>query len=392
MTNPDEGSQTRLLHRIAILLSVVVAAIGVAFFYFASSLCLAFLLAGFLAIVAEPLVGWLEESGLGRVTSATLVVLLGVVVVASGAYFGYQRVSDFVDEAPRYADKIRGAIEPISKKIQRVQENAGKVNPNPIPKKVPEVKLRESPSWISYVARGVGSVSGAIVVAGVVPFLVFFMLVRKQHIFWWLSTTFGTMTDVPKFAEHLGKMVRGFAGGNLLIGSGMAVVLVGVFLAIGLDQAVTIGIAAGFLNLIPFVGVILAGAIPLLAATLQFHSVGPFLIIAGAVTVLHLVSANILIPKFVGSRVNVGPVAATVGMLFWSWVWGGIGFLLAIPLTAFVKLVADCHPTLLPIANLLAETPRQPQPRWGRAGDALVRVLPRFRERWRSSPSEGPKE
>ena len=59
MTNPDEGSQTRLLHRIAILLSVVVAAIGVDFLYFASSLCLAFLLAGFLDIVAEPLVRWL---------------------------------------------------------------------------------------------------------------------------------------------------------------------------------------------------------------------------------------------------------------------------------------------------------------------------------------------
>ena len=46
-------------------------------------------------------------------------------------------------------------------------------------------------------------------------------------------------------------------------------------------------------------------------------------------------------------------MAATVGMLFWSWPWGAIGLLLAVPLTAFVKLVADCHPALLPISNLL---------------------------------------
>jgi hypothetical protein len=90
----------------------------------------------------------------------------------------------------------------------------------------------------------------------------------------------------------------------------------------------------------------------------------------------------VLIPKFIGSRVNIGPVAATVGMLFWSWVWGGVGLLLAIPLTAFVKLVADCHPALAPVANLLAETPR-PMPRWAEAGQTVARAIPLLRERFR---------
>jgi AI-2E family transporter len=64
---------------------------------------------------------------------------------------------------------------------------------------------------------------------------------------------------------------------------------------------------------------------------------------------LHLASANLLIPKFMGSRVNIGPVAATVGTLFWSWIWGAVGLLLAVPLTAFVKLVADCNPSSIHI-------------------------------------------
>ena len=376
----------RLLRRIAALLAVVVLAIGITFFYFASSLCLAFLLAGFLAILVEPLVMWLENSGLGRTGAATVVLCLGLLVVAGAGYFGYERVSDFVERLPSYTQKVRALIEPLSKKVQRVQENAGKINPNSAPKRVPEVKIRESASWWNYVARGVGSVSGAILVAGVVPFLVFFMLVRKHHIEWWMNATFSGMTDVGAFEDRLSRMVRGYAGGNLLIGSAMAVVLIGVFLAIRLDQAVTIGIAAGFLNLIPFIGVLLAAAIPLLGAALQFSTAGPFLAIAAAVTLLHLVSANVLIPRFIGSRVNVGPVAATVGMLFWSWVWGGIGFLLAIPLTAFVKLLADCHPALLPVANLLAEKPRVPQPRWSRGGSVLARAIPWWRER--SSPKQ----
>jgi hypothetical protein len=100
--------------------------------------------------------------------------------------------------------------------------------------------------------------------------------------------------------------------------------------------------------------------------------------------VLHLVSANLLTPRFIGSRVNIGPVAATVGMLFWSWVWGAVGLLLAVPLTAFVKLVADCNPSLIHIPNLLAETPR-PIPRWAlRSGVTVSRAIPFLRGHFRA--------
>jgi hypothetical protein len=104
-----------------------------------------------------------------------------------------------------------------------------------------------------------------------------------------------------------------------------------------------------------------------------------------AVTVvsLHLLSANLLIPKLIGSRVNIGPVAATVGMLFWSWLWGGIGLLLAVPLTAFVRLVADCHPVPLPISNLLAERPGA-IPRWALASEETATwAIPFLRSRFR---------
>jgi len=185
------------------------------------------------------------------------------------------------------------------------------------------------------------------VIAAVIPFLMFFMLIRKDHIYEWLCTTFATVTDVPKFVGRVTRMVRGFSGGNLIIGSVMAAVMIGVLLALGMDGAFALGSVSGFLNLIPFLGVVLASIIPLLAATLQFGSARPFLIIATTVVTLHLVSANLLIPKIIGSRVNIGPVAATVGMLFWSCLWGGIGLLLAVPLTAFVKLVVDCHPAHL---------------------------------------------
>jgi predicted PurR-regulated permease PerM len=311
-----------------------------------------------------------------------------VLLVSATLYVFYDKAAAFMDTLPEYTAKIRQAIEPVANRIQKIQENAGKLNPAPAPKKVPEVRVSQPPGWPSYLARGVGSVGGAIVVAGVIPFLMFFMLIRKDHIYEWLCTTFAIVTDVPAFVRRVTGMVRGFAGGNLIIGSIMAAVIIGVLFALRMEGAFALGIASGFLNLIPFLGVVLASVVPLLAATLQFGSAGPFLIIAATVVSLHLLSANLLIPKLIGSRVNVGPVAATVGMLFWSWLWGGIGLLLAIPLTAFVKLVADCHPALLPISNLLAERPRT-VPRWAQAGGATVtRAIPFLRSRFRAGQKQ----
>jgi predicted PurR-regulated permease PerM len=382
INSADNGSRERLLGRITALLWVVVIALAVTFFYFAGSLCIILLLAAFLAILLEPLVARLDKLHLPRSVSAAMVVVLGMVLVSATLYVFYDRATTFIDTLPQYAGKIRKAVEPVTQKIQRMQENAGKLYPAGPTKKVPEVKVSDTPSWPSYLVRGVGSVSGAIIIAGVVPFLVFFLLVRKEHIYNWLCTTFGSTTDVPRFVTGVSSMVRGFAGGNLIVGSMMAAVTAGALLAIGMDGAIALGIASGFLNLIPFLGVLSASTVPLLAATVQFSTAGPFLIIVLTVVSLHLLSANFLIPKFVGSRVNIGPVAATVGMLFWSWLWGGIGLLLAVPLTAFVKLVADCHPALLPISNLLAETPRT-VPRWAQAGHATVeRAIPFLRHRF----------
>jgi hypothetical protein len=77
--------------------------------------------------------------------------------------------------------------------------------------------------------------------------------------------------------------------------------------------------------------------------------------------------------------VSIGPVAATIGILFWGWLWGVVGLLLAVPLTAFIKMVADLNPSLSHLSNMLALTPR-PTPLWVRYGEtALRRVIPYLR-------------
>jgi predicted PurR-regulated permease PerM len=166
----------------------------------------------------------------------------------------------------------------------------------------------------------------------------------------------------------------------------MAVTTTLVLWSLGMEGAIPLGIASGLLNLLPFLGLIAALALPLAAALLQFNTLIPFVVILLTILFLHVVSASLLIPKFIATRVSIGPVAATVGILFWGWLWGVMGLLLAVPLTAFIKLVADLHPSLCHLSNMLALTPR-PAPRWVRYGEtALERAIPYLRPRQEKVP------
>jgi predicted PurR-regulated permease PerM len=382
--NLQPETQPRPLVRVVALLWVVVIAIIVAFGFFASSLCITFLLAGFLAILLDPIPSYFQRLHVPRLLSSAVLVISGMLLVTLLVYVSYSRATAMIDNMPEYADRIRDAVKPLTQSIEKVQRSAGSITAAAPSKRVQEVRVSETPAWPSYLIRGVGSAWGAVIVGGLVPFLMFFMLVRKSHLYDWLANAFGEKMNVPQFTSRLTKMVRGFALGNLIIGAAMAAITVAVFYQLKLQGAVPLGIASGFLNLVPFVGAILAAALPLLASTLQYDSAGPYLIILLTVFALHLVSSNFLVPKFIGSRVNIGPVAATMGILFWGWMWGVMGILLAVPLTAFVKLVADCHPSLIHISNLLAETPR-PVPNWAQTSQAKVtQAIPFLRRRVRA--------
>ena len=371
-----------LLRRIATLLFILVAGLLTVFSYYASSLCITVVLAAFLAILFDPMVVKLEKLHLPRSLAAAAVVLVGIGLIGLLGYELYGKAITFAEELPVYTSKIQQTIAPISRKIQKVQQSAGTLTDDVHPsKKVPEVRLQDSPTWPAYLVRGAGSVWGVLIIAGVVPFLTFFMLCSKDQMAIRMNALFRSKIDTARFITNVNQMIRGFVAGNLIVGSVMAVATAAMLLGIGMKGAIPLGIASGVLNLVPFLGLIFSLALPLAGALLQFNTPGPYIVIILTILLLHVLSANLLIPKFIATRVSIGPVAATVGILFWGWLWGVMGLLLAVPLTAFVKMVADLHPSLGHLSNMLALTPR-PIPRWVRYGETIAeRAIPYFRGR-----------
>lgn len=153
---------------------------------------------------------------------------------------------------------------------------------------------------------------------------------------------------------QIAAMMRTYIVGNVIIGLAMALIIVGVFGALRLPDFIFVGMISGFLSLVPYLGVVLALAPPVLVAVGQMSGAVLATVVA-TVLILHVLAWNVLLPKFIGRRVQLNPLAVTIALLLWGWIWGGMGLILAIPLTAAVKIVCDHVESLRPYAGLLGE-------------------------------------
>ena len=107
--------------------------------------------------------------------------------------------------------------------------------------------------------------------------------------------------------------------------------------------------------MIPYLGVALAMAPPLMMALGQYASATPFIVIAVTVMVVHLLAINVLTPKFVGHQVSLNALTVTIAMMFWGWLWGAAGLILAVPMTAALKAVCDNVEKLKPWGAWMGE-------------------------------------
>jgi predicted PurR-regulated permease PerM len=149
-------------------------------------------------------------------------------------------------------------------------------------------------------------------------------------------------------------MVRAYVVGNFLLGVLLSVASSILFASVRLPYWPVVGPMSGFLSLVPYIGMPLA-LIPPLVAVLPTGTTTLYLFLLVSVGLLHLFALNLLYPKFVGSRVHLNPLAVTIALMLWGMLWGGIGLILAIPITAGLKAICDNVTSLKPYGRLLGD-------------------------------------
>jgi predicted PurR-regulated permease PerM len=106
--------------------------------------------------------------------------------------------------------------------------------------------------------------------------------------------------------------------------------------------------------MVPYIGAVLAWLPAFMLALTKWQTIGPFLAIAGVLTGIHIFALNLIAPQLVGKRLRLNAVAITISLLFWGWVWGGMGLLLAIPITATLRVFCDHTESWKPIGRWLS--------------------------------------
>jgi predicted PurR-regulated permease PerM len=352
-SSPTTAASTNSLRIIAI-------AIVFTFLYFASSLVISLIVSIFIASILEPGVKWIERFRLPRWVGSLIMVMATLAIMYLLVYIIYDRTVAFATALPQYAERLKQIIAHVQLTFRNIRLSATSLLPTAQevgPTNTVQVQQQEP--WLQFLLRGLGSAYGFLTAVLFIPILVFFMLTSKHQM--WLAT----MNLFPPGRRHaaedvingITQMVRAYVLGNLLVALISALVIWPVFYAIKLPYALIMGFLSALLSMIPYLGVAFGVLPPLLVGLVhpEYNSSTPFVIIIVTVVVMHFVAMNILTPKLVGSRVNLNPLTVTVSMMFWGWLWGGVGLVLAVPITAAIKAVCDNVDSLRPYGAWLGE-------------------------------------
>ena len=313
-----------------------------------------------ISILLDPIVVKASNRGIHR-GIASFFTTFGFIVLLTAAGFGVYSVSyRAMESSPVYLTQIRKIARVINLQTASLQHQTGALeNSNSLQPDVQKVQVIEGVgSWYSVALRMVGSVFESVSIALFVPLLVFYFLTDKSNLLESFNTLAGRVFYLPKLHSDLPRMIRAFVIGNLIGG----LILVGLnlilFFALGLHHAFGLACVSGFLNLIPLFGAPLAMILPLGQALVEWTVPLPFLILVLGLVGFHFIVGNVVLPQIIGPRINVNSASLVLGLLFWGWMWGAMGFLLAIPLTATLKILLESNKNTVPIANLLAVKPR----------------------------------
>jgi predicted PurR-regulated permease PerM len=334
---------------------VIAAAIILLFCYYAQGVVITLLLSILLAYFLDPAVELLERAGMPRTGGAMVMVLLLIFVLGAVGYGLGSRTANFADNWPKYGAVLRGAADSIETKINGIE---GRVSPGTPTGGGDNAEIRNlEPGLVrTLILRGMGSLYALFLEITFVPFLVFFMLAGKREVWHGTLQLFpvARRTQVKETLEDLREVLRDYLAGMTIVTLMVMAASSLFFWMMGLDYPILTGIASGLLNMVPYIGAVLAWLPAFVIALAKWKTIGSFVLIAGALTSIHVLALNFVAPQLVGRRVQLNAVAITIALLFWGWVWGGMGLLLAIPITASLRVICDHTDRLRPIGRWLS--------------------------------------
>jgi len=324
--------------------------------YFARAFLIPVVLAVLLSLLLQPVVRGLKRLGLPEGAGAALVLLafLGTFVVAMLQLSG--PAARWLAEAPRTIPRVRAKLETVLKPVQKMSETAERVAAaaDMDGNKTLQVEVKGD-SLAKVLFGGTQQFLG---MAVVVVFLLFLLLASGDLFLGKLIKVLPRLADKKRavqIARETEAHVSSYLVTTTLVNAGFGVVIGVAMHVLGLPNPVLWGVLAGVTNFVPYAGAWACSIILAAVALIHFDSIRQVLLVVLVFQGLNLVEGGVVTPRLVGARLSLNPVVVFTSVLFWGWIWGVPGAILAVPLMASVKIACDHIEGLSPVGEFLGD-------------------------------------
>lgn len=319
------------------------------------SLVLPILMAGLLALLLVPAVNWLTRHRVPSIVAAGL-VLLAIVGAAGTAVVAISGpAAEWLERAPRTLTQAERKLRRLTKPLEQLQATAKKVEEVAQGATQPQrtTTAQASPGGLfQKISGNTLAFAGAMMT---VIFLAFFLLSTAPR----FRAKFEELLpaeDSAQVLDAIGAMqeqMSRYLAVTVSINVGVGLLTWGMLHLLEMPNPGLWGVVAGVLNFIPYLGAIITIGVILLAGIVSYDDPSRAFLAAGAFFALNLAEGNVVTPTLLGRRLPLNPVAIFGGLLFWGWLWGVTGAILAVPLMACLKVMADRIEPLKPVGVML---------------------------------------
>jgi predicted PurR-regulated permease PerM len=335
----------------------------------AQDVLIPFVVSALLFYALDPFVDRLQHWRVPRAIGALAMLLMVVGGVGATGYYLSDQFISVVEQVPTSVRKLRdelrrpaepGALSKVQQAADAIDRTAAEgTQPAPAPRGVMRVQVEQPAFRVSdYVTTGWQTLPAVAGVAVMIFFLTLFLLIaddlfkRKlvKHV-----GAFSRKRVTVQILEEIGQQMERF----ILVQLFTSVIVAGVTFAalwwLGLEHAAVWGLVAGLLNTIPYFGPVVVTIAIAVVGYMQFGAIAPTVSVAGAALAITTLEGWVLTPLLLRRMAQMNPIATFAGLLFWTWMWGVWGMLLAVPITMAIKVICDHIEPFRPVGDFLGE-------------------------------------
>lgn len=338
--------------------SLFALALIIGFLYVTQSVVVPLLFAIILSMTLYPVAAFFENKlRFGKALASIMAVIVAILVISTLLWFIIHQSIIIGKDAVAIQEKVLVALESIQNWIQ----SQFGLERSEVIEKVQEQGNRVLENVGGYISAAFGSIGSMLAGVVLVPIFIFFLLYYRDFFKEFFFKSFKN-TDNKKIHGVLSKIyqvVQSYCLGLVTVMGIVAVLNTAGLMLMGIQYAWFFGSLASLLMLLPYIGIAIGSILPALFALATkdtgFYAVG----VIAWFQVVQFLEGNVITPNIVGGKVSINPLMAIIAILLGGMIFGLAGLILALPMTATLKVIFDAIPSMEPIGYLIGEPEKE---------------------------------